>query len=156
MGGRHVRDRSRAGRGDRRRSADVTARMTTTDVTLEQVRVIGREAVRPAAAAVDRDARFPHEAIAALREAGLLAVIVPREYGGGGQSLRDAVAIATELGRHCASAAMVWAMHQIQVASLARHAGDSGAVAEILRSVVDDGWLLASITSEMGVGGDLR
>ena len=66
------------------------------------------------------------------------------------------LARALELGRHCASTAMIWAMHQIQVACLARHAGGSEEVARTLRAVVEEQLLLASITSEAGVGGDLR
>ena len=44
----------------------------------------------PAAASVDRDARFPHESIAALRAARMLSVLVPRAHGGAGASITDA------------------------------------------------------------------
>ncbi len=49
---------------------------------LAQVHAVGEAVVAPNAAAVDRDARFPHEAFAALREAKLLSAYVPVEYGG--------------------------------------------------------------------------
>ncbi|MEV8637659.1 acyl-CoA dehydrogenase family protein [Streptosporangium sp. NPDC051023] len=123
---------------------------------LDAVRAIGREVVAPAAADVDRAARFPREAVDALREAGLLGIMVPRAAGGGGLALREGLAIATELARHCASTAMIWSMHQIQVACLARHGGDSAQLAEALREVAHGGILLGSATSEAGIGGGLR
>jgi acyl-CoA dehydrogenase len=51
---------------------------------------------------------------------------------------------------------MVFAMHQIQIASLARHAGDSAWWNARLREIAAAQRLIASATSEVGVGGDLR
>ena len=48
---------------------------------LEKVHGIGRDIVAPAADEVDRDARFPREAFAALRAEKLLSAYVPQEYG---------------------------------------------------------------------------
>ena len=44
---------------------------------LERVRALGREVIAPAAFAVDRVARFPEEAISALRELKLMSCYVP-------------------------------------------------------------------------------
>src|SRR4051794_25234592 len=82
---------------------------------------IGAEVAGPNAGDVDRDARFPREAIAALRAERMFSVLVPVEFGGSGASLTDVASAVEALGRHCASTAMVYAMHQIQVASLVRH-----------------------------------
>ena len=49
---------------------------------LDRVRSVGREVIAPASVAVDRDARFPEEAMAALRELRLLSAYVPTQYGG--------------------------------------------------------------------------
>ena len=43
---------------------------------------VGRAVAGPAAPRVDRESRFPSEAIAALREARLMSVLVPVRYGG--------------------------------------------------------------------------
>ncbi len=75
------------------------------------VRELAQGAVEPLAAEVDRDHRFPREAIDAAREAGLLGVLVPREYGGAGM---DALAFAIcieELARACASTAVIVDVH---------------------------------------------
>ena len=73
------------------------------------------------AAAVDRDSRFPNEAIAAARAERLLGIAVPRELGGEGAGIADIVDVCYALGRACASTAMIYAMHQTKVACLARH-----------------------------------
>ena len=51
---------------------------------------------------------------------------------------------------------MIFAMHQIQVACLARHRGNNAWIAEYLEQLVREQRLIASATSEAGVGGDLR
>jgi isovaleryl-CoA dehydrogenase len=60
---------------------------------------------------VDRRARFPEESLRALGAAGLLGLTVPVELGGRGGGLRAFCAVAEELGRACASSAMVYVMH---------------------------------------------
>jgi acyl-CoA dehydrogenase len=116
---------------------------------------IGLEVAGVAAGAVDRDARFPTEAFEAMREESLLSVLIPSELGGSGLSIGQVGDIVFELGRHCASTAMVFAMHQIQVASIVRH-GRSTFFRDYLAEVADRQLLLASATTEMGVGGDVR
>ncbi|MCL2534781.1 MAG: acyl-CoA dehydrogenase family protein, partial [Nocardiaceae bacterium] len=104
---------------------------------------------------VDRDARFPAEAIAALREAALLSCAVPTHRGGEGVSLSELCRIARVLGRHCAATGMVFAMHQSQMLSLVRH-GDSEAIRSFVEAAMEGQYLLASATTELGIGGDVR
>jgi acyl-CoA dehydrogenase len=105
---------------------------------------------------VDRRGRFPSEAVDALRAAGALGWAVPLEHGGAGARI-DALSQATfDLSRRCSATGMVFAMHQIQVASIARHMEGSSWFADYLRRVVGEQRLIASATSEAGVGGDLR
>ena len=73
------------------------------------------------AARVDLDARFPLELVTALREQRLLSAYVPIAHGGLGLSLRAVSELCEALGRSCASSAMVFAMHQIQVACIVHH-----------------------------------
>ena len=116
---------------------------------------IGSEVAAAAADEVDRDARFPHEALAALRAERMLSVLIPVEHGGAGAKLSDVAVAVEELGRHCASTAMVYAMHQIQVASMVRH-GRSEWVIDYLRDAAAREFLFASATTELGIGGDVR
>lgn len=116
---------------------------------------IGAEVAGPVADDVDSAARFPVEAIDALREAGLLSVLVPRDLGGAGATVGQVADAVRELARHCASTAMVYAMHQMQVACLVRH-GRSDLLRDYQRALVARQLLLASATTEVGVGGDIR
>ncbi|MDM7884980.1 acyl-CoA dehydrogenase family protein [Curtobacterium citri] len=104
---------------------------------------------------VDRDARPPREAIAAMREHGLLAAAVPVALGGAGASLAELSAIATTLGRACAATGMVFAMHHGQAMALWRHGGVGLGVSEMTEAV-RGGALVASSTTEKGIGGDAR
>ena len=60
------------------------------------------------------------------------------------------------LGRFCASTAMIYAMHQIEVACLVRHGLPVPFFRRYLAELAEREWLIASATSEIGVGGDLR
>jgi acyl-CoA dehydrogenase len=51
---------------------------------------------------------------------------------------------------------MILAMHHIQVVCIARHAQGSAFFRDYLRQIVKDQRLIASVTSEVGIGGDMR
>lgn len=107
------------------------------------------------AAAADAAARAPVEAIGALREVGLLAACAPAAWGGPGLDVRSMVAVARTLAAACGSTAMIWSMHQGQLACLCRHAtGDT--LVGLAREAVARQWLIASVTSEATTGGDIR
>ena len=105
---------------------------------------------------VDRAAKFPEKAILAAREQRLLGILVPRELGGDGVSISDVVDVCYVLGRSCASTAMIYAMHQIMVACLVRHARGSTWHNELLRRICGTQLLMASSTTEGQGGGDVR
>jgi acyl-CoA dehydrogenase len=104
---------------------------------------------------VDRHARFPHEAIDALRERSALSAFLPAELGGQDAAFGTLAAACFELGRRCASTGMVFAMHQIQVVTLLRHHEDEPWITAYLRRLADEQRLIASVTSELGTGGDM-
>lgn len=135
--------------------SSMTGRTVSFPELLQKVHVIGTEVLAPASASVDHEARFPSEAIDALRRERLLAAYIPVELGGLSCSISELVAIAQVLGQYCASSAMVWAMHQIQIACLVHH-GTTPFFRQYLCEVAEQQLLLASVTSEVGVGGDVR
>jgi acyl-CoA dehydrogenase len=118
-------------------------------------RRIGKDVAAVHAADVDTQARFPKETIDAFRAERLLGALVPVELGGLGHDLRTAAAVVREVGRYCASSAMILAMHHIQVACLVRH-GRSEALQGFARRVATEQLLLASATTELGIGGNTR
>ena len=85
------------------------------------VKRIAEEVAAVHADEVDREARFPREAVDALREAGALAAWVPERVRRGRRlDPRDRAGLlrarAPLLGDR-----MVFAMHQIQVGTIVRH-----------------------------------
>ena len=114
------------------------------------------EAARAAATAVDAEGRFPAEALAALKAHGMLGALIPTALGGQGASLHRVAADVQALGTACSNAAMVLAMHHIQVACIVRHATGQPWQAAFLRRVADEQLLLASATSEAEIGGAMR
>jgi acyl-CoA dehydrogenase len=127
----------------------------TESALLAAVRRIAIEIAAPNADDVDRNARFPSETIDALKAEGALSALIPVEYGGGGVSLETVAEACFELGRRCGSSAMVFAMHSIMVAAITRHADGSAWFEDYLRRVAREQRLVASVTSEVGTGGDL-
>lgn len=123
---------------------------------LEGLHGIGRDIIAPHAVEVDRDARFPHEAYAALKQQKLLSCYVPVEYGGMGLNISDLSQICEVLGQYCGSTAMIFAMHQIQVGCIVHHALESEFFRGYAREMVEHQYLIASATTELGIGGDVR
>lgn len=109
---------------------------------------------REGAAQADASASFPAQAMAALRESGLLGLLVPARFGGYEADLGTLVEVAQELGGACLSTAMIWAMHTQQAAVLARSATPA-LQRRLLPRVARGEAYLASVTSERGKGGHL-
>ena len=72
---------------------------------------LGRAHFAPRAARWDREASFPFDNYADLRDAGLLKICVPEAYGGLGADFATYVMVAAEIGRHCGSTALSYNMH---------------------------------------------
>jgi acyl-CoA dehydrogenase len=108
------------------------------------------------ATAVDRDARFPDEAFAAVKEQRLLGILVPVDLGGEGATITDVAEVCYALARGCASTGMIYAMHQIMVACIVRNAQTSAWHRRFLRQLCAEQLLLASSTTDGQGGGDLR
>lgn len=104
----------------------------------------------------DRTASFPEASIAALRDVRLLPAAAPEAHGGPGFPAAGLAEIAFRLGSLCGSTAMIWAMHQIQLACLAESAAREPKLADYLTRAAREQHLIGSVTSEAGVGGNLR
>jgi acyl-CoA dehydrogenase len=117
-------------------------------------RAVGSEVAARHADDVDRHARLPKESFAALKERKLLGILVPASEGGGGAGIADVVSACHVLGQYCAATAMIYAMHQIQVSCIVRHGGEWHR--GFMRRLAGEQLLLASATSEAGIGGDVR
>jgi alkylation response protein AidB-like acyl-CoA dehydrogenase len=72
---------------------------------------LGSERFAGRAAQWDEEASFPFANYADLREAGLLALCVPADHGGGGADYATYMMVAAEIGRFCGATALTWNMH---------------------------------------------
>ncbi|GAB3992431.1 acyl-CoA dehydrogenase family protein [Nocardioides marmoraquaticus] len=79
----------------------------------EAVRAVATDKIAPFAAAVDEEARFPSEALAALRASDFHAPHVPEEYGGAGADALATVIVIEEVARADASASLIPAVNKL-------------------------------------------
>jgi acyl-CoA dehydrogenase len=108
------------------------------------------------ASAVDAEARFPSEAFAEIRKQRLLGIQVPQGLGGEGASIAEIADVCYILGQACSSAALIYAMHQIKMACIVRHAKGNAALERILSRIAAEQLLMASSTTEGQAGGNVR
>ena len=108
------------------------------------------------AAAVDAEARFPKESFAEIRKQRLLGIQVPQALGGEGASIAEVADICYILGQACSSTALIYAMHQIKMACIVRHAKGSATLERILSRIAAEQLLMASSTTEGQGGGNVR
>jgi alkylation response protein AidB-like acyl-CoA dehydrogenase len=83
---------------------------------VETVRALGHHFAERAAHH-DQSGTFVAENYADLRELGLFSAGIPTELGGGGASHAELCEIVCELGHHCGSTALSYAMHTHPVAT---------------------------------------
>ena len=77
----------------------------------ESVRDFAESVIKPIAAEVDRDHRYPREAIAAAAELDLMGILIPPEHGGAGMDHVSLTLCIEEIARACASTAVIVDVH---------------------------------------------
>lgn len=94
-------------------------------------RRIAREHIAPTAGERDKTGTFPREAIEVLGDSGLLGMVVSEKHGGADATRVGFALLAAELGRACASTALVTVSHIIAEKAIEAAATD----------LVKDKWL---------------
>jgi alkylation response protein AidB-like acyl-CoA dehydrogenase len=79
----------------------------------EAVRALCDAKIAPFAAAVDEEARYPHEAAAALVASDFHAPHVPEAYGGAGADALATVLVIEEIARACVSSSLIPAVNKL-------------------------------------------
>jgi butyryl-CoA dehydrogenase len=69
------------------------------------------EHVRPIAAEIDREARFPHETVKRMGELGLMGIAVPERWGGAGADVVAYVVALEEIAKVCASHGVIMSVN---------------------------------------------
>lgn len=104
------------------------------------------------AAEADRAGRLPRADVRALAESGYLGLTVPREYGGRGASMREAVEAHLELSKGSASTGLVAAMNLHLIGTEREYRVWSDEHRERLFRAAAEGALLNSVASEPALG----
>jgi acyl-CoA dehydrogenase len=112
------------------------------------------EVARRTAAEVDTAARFPTETFAALGAARLLGPNDPTT--GRPWTLAAIQRLVTPVARACGSSGLALAMHHNILHTVVRAAETDATLARLVARADEDQPLMASATSEVGSGGDIR
>ncbi len=121
------------------------------DVVLTRVEEIAREVAAPRAAEVDREGLWPRHSLAALQEARLGGLVVPRGAGGLGHGLVGLARVCETLGKACGSTAICFGMHCVGSAVIAAKATPDQE-SQYLAPIVEGRHITSLALSEPGTG----
>jgi acyl-CoA dehydrogenase len=133
---------------------DSSENLSTGERLAEIAERIAETVAGPAAYDVDLQARFPAEALDALKNERVLSALVPVAQGGMGATMTDISNAIRVLSRACAATGSVVAMHMEQLFILLKF-GTTPALRRVVEEVVDKQLLIANANSEVGIGGDV-
>ena len=114
---------------------------------VDRMAALSRERFAPRAAKHDAESSFPLENYVDLHKAGLLALTVPREYGGLGVDPVTYVHALREMAKGCSATALTFNMHST-VTTFLTALGTQAQKRRYFGDIVQQGKLVASITSE--------
>lgn len=121
----------------------------------QTVRQLAEEKLRPRAAHWDRTDEFPYENIPILREAGLIGMMLPSEYGGGDASLVDFVLVMEEIARACVASSFLVGCQSGLAAKAILDYGTEEHRQRYLPKIATGEMLLAWGMTEPGAGSDI-
>ncbi len=87
-------------------------RLTKEQQMLRQMfREFAQNEIKPLAAEVDEEERFPWETVKKLGELGMLGAYFPKEYGGGGADVIAYAMLVEEIGKVCGTTSIIVSSH---------------------------------------------
>ena len=119
-------------------------------------REFAREHIAPIAGEIDRDARFPHETVKRMGQLGLLGIMVPERWGGGGADTVSYVVALEEIAKACASHAVVMSVNNSLYCEPVLKAGTDEQRARFLKPVASGHALGCFALTEPEAGSDAR
>ena len=84
----------------------------------ETARRIARERIAPRAAEIDEKEEYPHDIFQVFREAGLLGLSIPREYGGAGAGILALCLAVEEAAKYCCSSGLMLLLSGLSTQSI--------------------------------------
>ncbi len=114
---------------------------------IQSVAELAREKFAPRAARYDAESSFPFENYQDLRDAGLLGLTVPAQYGGPGVDPLTYVLALLEMAKGCPATALTFNMHANVIVNVNQLASEEQK-RRYFREVLDEGRLFATVMSE--------
>ncbi len=81
------------------------------ELFLQMIREFAEKEVKPLAAEVDEQERFPEETVAKMAKLGIMGIPVPTQYGGAGSTNQMYSMCVEELSRVCATTGVIVSAH---------------------------------------------
>ena len=126
----------------------------TQQLFLQMIREFSDKEVKPLAAEIDEQERFPVETVEKMSQLGIMGIPVPEEYGGaGGSNLMYAMAVE-ELSRSCATTGVIVSAHtSLCIAPILEH-GTEEQKQRFLPKLASGEWIGAFGLTEPNAGTD--
>jgi len=121
---------------------------------LQMIREFAEKEVKPLAAEVDEEERFPMETVKKMAKIGLMGIPVPAQYGGaGGTNIMYGMAVE-ELSRVCATTGVILSAHTSLCCAPILEAGTEEQKMKYLPKLASGEWIGAFGLTEPNAGTD--
>ena len=126
----------------------------TEELFLQMIREFAEKEVKPLAAEVDEEERFPVETVKKMAKIGLMGIPIPKEYGGaGGSNLMYGMAVE-ELSRVCGTTGVILSAHTSLCCAPIMENGTEEQKQKYLPKLASGEWLGAFGLTEPNAGTD--
>ena len=126
----------------------------TENLFQQMIREFAEKEVKPLAASVDEEERFPEETVKKMAELGIMGIPFPKEYGGaGGNNTLYSIAVE-ELSRVCATTGVIVSAHTSLCASPIYEFGSEEQKKKYLPKLCSGEWIGAFGLTEPNAGTD--
>lgn len=85
---------------------------------IDLTRQIAKEVVAPRAAAIDAEGTFPWDVYNAFKDADLLGINIPEEYGGSGLGVMGLVLAVEQVAQYCCSSGLILLLTRLPLAPI--------------------------------------
>ncbi|MGD0593867.1 MAG: acyl-CoA dehydrogenase family protein [Acidimicrobiales bacterium] len=120
----------------------------------ETVRRIAKDKVQPRAREIDETGEYPEDLFAVFRDAGLLGLCIPEEYGGSGAGILGLTIAIEEVAKYSNTAALMLLLTRLPTGPL-MIAGSEQQKARYLPAIAEGGARSGFGLSEAGAGSDV-
>src|SRR5574344_1454883 len=129
--------------------------LTKTDqLFLTMIREFAEKEVKPLAAEIDEEERFPMETVQKMAKLGIMGIPIPKEYGGAGGTNSLYVLAVEELSRVCATTGVIVSAHTSLCAAPIMEHGTEEQKQKYLPKLASGEWIGAFGLTEPNAGTD--